>query len=194
MYLFCYDGAVLEHDPLVDLRPLIPDALFDIRYATPRNLAGRALYARPAAYLRRSAAEKVAAAAAALRRDGLRLVVWDAYRPLSAQRALWAAKPDPRYVADPAKGSSHNKGAAVDLALADSGGAPLAMPTDFDDFSPAARHGAPGVDAGRRRNAERLRAAMTGAGLADYSEEWWHYKDPASAAWPALDVPLEELS
>src|SRR4051812_40611540 len=109
-------------DPLVPIRDLIPDAILDVRYATADNLTGRALYPFPAALLRRSAAERLAKAAGALRAEGLRLVVYDAYRPLSVQKALWAAKPDPTFVADPAKGSSHNRGGAVDLGLADAAG------------------------------------------------------------------------
>lgn len=180
-------------DPLIDVRTAVPDAVLDVRYATADNLTGRPLYPFAAAYLRRSTAMKLAEAAATLRARGLRLVVYDAYRPLSAQRALWKAKPDPRYVADPAKGSSHNKGGAVDVALADSDGKPLPMPTPFDELGPRAAHGAEGASAEARRNAEILKSALAAAGFAPLAEEWWHYKDPASKTWPALDVPFEEL-
>jgi zinc D-Ala-D-Ala dipeptidase len=181
-------------DPLVDLTAVVPDAVLSIRYATADNLAGRPLYPFPAAFLRRSTARKLARAAADLRARGLRLVIYDAYRPLSAQRALWAARPDPRWVADPARGSSHNRAGAVDAGLADAAGRPLPMPTGFDEFVPAARHGAPGVPPEARRNAETLKAAMTRAGLEPLADEWWHYRDPASRAWPVLDVPFPEAS
>jgi D-alanyl-D-alanine dipeptidase len=175
---------------LIAVLALVPDAVLDIRYATDRNMVGRVLYPAPVALLRRPAAERLARAAALLRADGLRLVVYDAYRPLSVQKAMWKAKPDARYVADPRKGSSHNRGGAVDVGLADAAGRPLPMPTDFDAFTPQAAHGAEGVAPEAARNAARLKAAMEAAGFESLDEEWWHYRDPDAAAWPLLDVPL----
>lgn len=169
-------------NPLTDLRTAIPDVVLDVRYAGKDNLAGRPLYPFPAAFLRASTAGKLAKAADALRAKGLRLVIYDAYRPLSVQKALWKAKPDSRYVADPRKGSSHNRGAAVDAALADSAGKPLPAPSPFDDFGPRARIRVPELD-----------AAMTAAGFVPLAEEWWHFKDADAADWPVLDVPFEEL-
>ena len=180
-------------DPLIDLQALIPDAVLDIRYATKDNLTGRALYPFPAAFLRSSAAEKLVKAAADLRLMKLRLVIYDAYRPLSVQKALWAAKPDARYVADPAKGSSNNRGGAVDLGLADEAGRALPMPSQFDDFSLRAHHGAKGVKPGPRRNAGILKAALEKAGFESLREEWWHYRDPDAKSWPILDIPLEQV-
>lgn len=177
---------------LVAVLAFVPDAVLDLRYATARNLTGRPLYRKPVALLAEPAAGRLAKAAAALRAQGLRLVVYDAYRPLSAQRALWKARPDPRFVADPAKGSSHNRGAAVDVGLADAKGRPLPMPTEFDAFSPDAAHGAKGVSPEKAANAARLRAAMVAAGFEPLAEEWWHYRDPDGAAWPLRDDPLEE--
>ena len=180
-------------DPLVDLQALIPDAVLDIRYATKDNLSGRPLYPFPAAFLRSSAANRLAAAAVDLRSKGLRLVIYDAYRPLSVQKALWAAKPDARWVADPAKGSSHNRAGAVDLGLADAAGRALPMPSGFDEFGPRARHGAAGVPPAARRNAETLKAALEAAGFESLADEWWHYRDPQAKAWPVLDIPFEQV-
>lgn len=181
-------------DPLVDLQALIPDAVLDIRYATKDNLTGRPLYPVAAAFLRRSAAAKLVKAAANLRSRGLRLVIYDAYRPLSAQKALWAAKPDPTFVANPEKGSSHNRAGAVDAALADASGRPLPMPSAFDEFGPRARHGAPGVPADARRNAETLKAALEKAGFESFKDEWWHYRDADAKDWPLLDIPLDQVT
>lgn len=179
---------------LTDLKVLIPDAVLDIRYATGRNPTGKPLYPFAAAYLRRPAAERLARAAEGLRAAKLRLVIYDAYRPLSAQKALWAATPDPLYVADPAKGSSHNRGGAVDVALADENGRPLEMPSDFDHFGPAAHHGASGASPAARRNAETLKAALERAGFVSLKEEWWHYRDPDARSWPVLDLPFPEAA
>lgn len=180
-------------EPLVDLQALIPDAVLDIRYATEDNLTGRPLYPFAAAFLRRSAAAKLAAAAAELRAQGLRLVIYDAYRPLAAQKALWLAKPDARFVANPAKGSSHNRAGAVDAALADAAGKALPMPSGFDEFGPRARHGAAGVPAEARRNAGILRTALEKAGFVSLKDEWWHYRDADARDWPLLDIPFEQV-
>lgn len=188
------DAPALAADPLVDLRAAVPEAVLDVRYAGTSNMLGRAVYARAAAFLRRSTALKLSAAAAELGALGLRLVVYDAYRPWSVQRVLWEARPDARYVADPARGSAHNRGGAVDAGLADARGRALAMPCDFDEFGPLAAHGAPGAPAQAAARARTLRAALESAGFEALAEEWWHYADPASRAWPLLDVPLEILS
>lgn len=181
-------------EPLIDLQALIPDAVLDIRYATEDNLVGRPLYPFAAAYLRSSAAIKLKKAAADLRSQGYRLVIYDAYRPLSVQKALWQAKPDSRFVANPAKGSSHNRGGAVDVALADAAGLPLEMPSDYDDFGPRGRHGAEGVPPEARRRAEILKAALEAAGFVSLAAEWWHYRDADALAWPVLDVPFEQVA
>lgn len=185
--------AALLANPMVAVVAYVPDVVLDIRYATPSNPTGKPLYPFPAAFLRRSTAVKLKTAADVLRAKGFRLVVYDAYRPLASQKALWAAKPDPLYVADPKKGSAHNKGAAVDVALADPAGEPLAMPSPFDDFGPKAHHGADGVPADARERAATLKTAMEAAGFVALPEEWWHYRDASCGSWPLLDVPLEEL-
>jgi D-alanyl-D-alanine dipeptidase len=178
-------------DPIVNVRTAVPDAVLDVRYATARNFLGRAVYSCSAAFLKRSTAAKLSEAARALRAERRRLVIYDAYRPLSVQKLLWAARPDSRFVADPARGSAHNRGGAVDAGLADMDGRALAMPSDFDEFGPRAAHGALGVPDAARAEAERLKAAMTGAGFQALAEEWWHYQDAESAAWPLLDLPFE---
>ena len=192
--IFALTAPALAADPLVDVRTLAPSVVLDVRYATPRNFLGKAVYPEAAAFLRRSTAEKLAKAARALGARGRRLVIYDAYRPLSVQRLLWAAKPDRRFVADPARGSVHNRGGAVDVGLADADGAPVALPTGFDEFGPRAARGAKGVPPEAAANAAELEAAMTAAGFKPLAAEWWHYEDPAAAGWPLLDVPFKELS
>ena len=81
----------------------------------------------------------------------------------------------------------------MDLALADESGKALPMPSDFDAFGPRARHGARGVPAGARRNAETLKAALTAAGFESLADEWWHYRDPDAKGWPVLDIPFEQV-
>jgi D-alanyl-D-alanine dipeptidase len=192
--IFALTAPALAADPLVDLRTVVPGVVLDVRYATPHNFMGKAVYPESVAFLRRSTAAKLARAARALGARGRRLVIYDAYRPLSVQRVLWAAKPDRRFVADPARGSIHNRGGAADVGLADADGTPVALPTDFDEFGPRAAHGAKGVPPEAAANAAELKAAMEAAGFKPLAEEWWHYEDPAAKDWPLLDVPFKELA
>jgi D-alanyl-D-alanine dipeptidase len=191
--IFALTAPALAADPLVDARTVVPGVVLDVRYATTRNFLGKSVYPETAAFLRRSTAAKLARAARELRARGRRLVIYDAYRPLSVQRLLWAAKPDRRFVADPARGSAHNRGGAVDVGLAGADGKPVALPTDFDEFGPRAAHGAKGVPPEAAANAAELKTAMAAAGFRPLAEEWWHYEDPAAKDWPLLDVSFEEL-
>lgn len=179
---------------LVDVGQRLPDAVLDLRYATAENITGRPLYPVARCLLRAEVAERLARAAAALRREGFRLLLFDCYRPLSVQRQLWKAMPRRGYVADPATGSNHNRAAAVDLALADRAGVPVEMPTGFDAFEPRARAWAwatDGVTPTARRHRDALRAAMTAAGFAVNPMEWWHFDARGAAALPLLDMPLD---
>jgi zinc D-Ala-D-Ala dipeptidase len=177
---------------LVDVGARLPDAVLDIRYATPDNFTGRTLYPVARCLLQPAAAGRLARAAAALRQQGFRLVLLDCYRPLSVQRALWEAMPRRGYVADPTTGSNHNRGAAVDLSLADLAGLPVEMPTGYDAFGPRARAWATeGLTRRARRHRDTLRTAMTAAGFQVNPVEWWHFDDPDAPALPLLDLPLD---
>ncbi len=181
-----------KSEELVDALSFVPDAVLDVRYATAKNPAGRPLYPFAAVFLKEGTARKLAAAAGALRARGLRLVLFDGYRPLSVQRALWQALPDPRFVADPARGSNHNRGCAVDAGLCGAVGRPVELPSDFDDFSRGAEpwpHASPAA----RQNVSVLRGAMRAAGFSPIASEWWHFVDRDGAAAPALDRPFESL-
>jgi D-alanyl-D-alanine dipeptidase len=177
---------------LVDATTVVPDLVLDVRYATADNLTGRPLYPVARCLLLPPVAARLARAAAALRAQGYRLVVHDCYRPLSVQRALWAARPQVGWVADPATGSHHNRAAAVDVALADAAGRPIEMPTAYDAYGPRSRAWATeGIPAEARRNRDRLRTAMKAQGFAVNPVEWWHYDAPEAATAPLLDVPLD---
>ncbi|MBI3298455.1 MAG: M15 family metallopeptidase [Elusimicrobia bacterium] len=181
-------------DPLVDVRTVVPDAVLDVRYATADNFLKKPVYPYAAVYLRRSAARRLKAAADVLRPQGYRLKLFDGYRPLSVQRQMWALVPDPRFVADPAKGSMHNRGVAVDLTLVDRDGKELEMPSAYDDFTPRAFHDRADAAPAAAANAKLLRAAMEAAGLKALATEWWHYQDMKAREYPVLDVPFETLA
>ena len=172
-------------DPLVDAAALVPGLIVALAYSTPRNVTGRALYPAGArCRLRRSAAERLAEAARALRTRGFRLIAWDCTRPPSAQAALFAAYPHPGSVADPARGSLHQRGVAADLGLADLAGRPVPLPTAFDAFGPAAAADAPLPEGPARANREALKAALHAAGFRVNPKEWWHYSRLWGWRWP----------
>jgi D-alanyl-D-alanine dipeptidase len=177
---------------LVDATRLVPDAVLDIRYATADNFLGRRLYPVARCLLRRSVAERLARAAAHLRERGYRIRLFDCYRPLSAQRELWRARPQRGFVADPRTGSHHNRGAAVDLSLLDLGGRAVEMPTPYDAFDRRARADAVrGISRAAIRHRTALRRAMEEAGFRVNRAEWWHFDAGDAHRYPLLDEPLD---
>jgi D-alanyl-D-alanine dipeptidase len=177
---------------LVDVAPLIPGAVLDLRYATSANFIGRPLYPVARCLLRPEAAARLARAAARLDAQGYRLRLYDCYRPLSVQRAMWEAFPRPGFVADPRAGSLHNRGAAVDVGLSAMDGTELPMPTPFDAFVPAAAARATdGIPSKLRLRRDRLRAAMEAEGFVVNPREWWHFAARDARRYPLLDVPLD---
>jgi D-alanyl-D-alanine dipeptidase len=187
-------AALLAAAParLADVARTIPDAVVDLRYATPSNFLGRAVYPEGARCLLLPAvADRLARAAARLRARGLRLRLYDCYRPLAVQREMWRRVPRRGYVADPARGSNHNRGAAVDVGLATADGGEVELPTDFDAFEARARADAvAGVSAAARANRDVLRAAMVAEGFRVNRMEWWHFDAPEARGAPLLDVEL----
>jgi D-alanyl-D-alanine dipeptidase len=174
----------------VELNQVAPSIRLELRYATADNFTHEVVYPAARCLLRRKVAERLARVQTALARQGYGLKVWDCYRPLSVQKRFFALVPDPRYVADPKKGSRHNRGAAVDLTLVDKSGNELDMGTSFDDFTPRAHRDAevgPEI-AGRRRI---LDAAMAKEGFVGMPTEWWHFDFGDWKSYPLADVPLK---
>jgi D-alanyl-D-alanine dipeptidase len=164
---------------LVDLAALDPTLRFDLRYATANNFLGTPVYpANARAKLQRPAAEALIRVQRALAAEGLGLCVFDAYRPWSVTKVFWDATPPElhHFVADPAHGSRHNRGCAVDLTLCDlATGQRVEMPSDFDEFTPRAYPDYPGGTSQQRCYRERLRRAMEAGGFTVYEHEWWHF-------------------
>ena len=177
---------------LVDARTVAKSLRVDLRYATVDNFLKQRLYTVSRCFLRPPVARRLARVQAALRRRKLGLKLWDCYRPLSIQQKLWAAAPRPGYVGDPKVGSHHNRGAAVDVTLVDAAGNELAMPTDFDEFSPRAHHDAE-VPKAAARGRGILKRAMVKEGFVPLATEWWHYDAPDAGGFTLLDAPLETL-
>lgn len=161
--------------------------LFDLRYATADNLTGRAVYTRPLAMLRPPARDALLSARDLAAPLGFKLLIFDAYRPVEAQWALWNAVTDKRFVADPRGGGLHPRGVAVDLTLADAAtGAALPMGTDFDATEDASAHGSLAICRAAQRNRALLLGIMTAAGWDHYDLEWWHYHLPEPQRFPPL--------
>lgn len=175
---------------LVEIGKAAERIVIDIRYATTDNFTGSAVYPAARCLLRRPVAARLARVQSDLAADGLGLKVWDCYRPLSAQRRLWELVRDPRYVADPKKGSRHNRGASVDVTLVDREGRELEMPSGYDDFSPRAHRDFRKASAAALRNRARLERAMSGRGFIGLRTEWWHFDAPDWSRYPLLDLPL----
>lgn len=176
---------------LVDLESVIPGLLTDVRYATAANFTGQVVYPSARVFLRRPAAERLASVTAFLAwHHGLRVKVFDGYRPLSVQKRFWEILPDDRYVANPATGSKHNRGAAVDLTLVGPDGADLDMGTAFDDFSARAGHGFRDLPTRVLANRRLLRSVMSAFGFEPLASEWWHYDLRGWKQFPVEDVPL----
>src|SRR3954468_13031111 len=175
-------------DPLVDAAPIVPGLVVKLAYATADNVTGRALYpAHGKCLLRRSVAERLALAARELsRRAKLRMIAWDCTRSAEAQAALWKAHPQPGSVADPSRGSLHERGVAVDLGLASLDGQPAEMPTKFDESGPKAAADAPLPEGPAKAHREALKAAMYGAGFRVNPKEWWHFSRLYGWRWPAV--------
>ncbi len=160
---------------------LLPGLYADLRYATAENFTGEAIYDDAEPYLRRGTAEKLAMAMSELAEQGYGLCIWDGWRPVAAQFALWRACPDARYVSDPFGGlTNHCRGNTVDVTLVTPEGGPVEMPSGFDDFTPLADRDYSDVSAEAAEHAEILEAAMERAGFEGYWNEWWHYTDSES--------------
>lgn len=160
---------------IVNVQDFVSDAILDVRYATTNNFTGKAVYDSAFVLLVEDAAIALKKAADSLRVQGYRLILFDGYRPIEVQQKFWDIYPDPTYVADPKKGSRHNRGAAIDLSLADLEGNPVLMPTDFDHFGPEAHHNYKEASPEAIKHRTILKTAMIQAGFEILDSEWWHY-------------------
>ena len=164
----------------------VPGIVIEMRYATARNITGKKIYPDGRAWLRLETIRKLEKVVKDLRERGYRLVLWDAWRPISAQKALWAAKPDGKFLTPPTKISRHNRGTSVDVSLADLQGKLLEMPSDHDEFNAKANEDFSDVPKELAKRARILRNAMFAAGFSGVPDEWWHYDLRDWAAYEAI--------
>ncbi|WP_424244292.1 D-alanyl-D-alanine dipeptidase [Elusimicrobium posterum] len=186
-------AAALAQARFVNIQALAaPTLFFDIRYAKDTNFTGKIIYTKEECYLRKEATAGLMQAYAAAQKlnPKLTFLIYDCYRPASAQYKLWEVLPDARYVAPPQKGSRHSRGMAVDLTLATMDGTPLEMPSGYDTFTKKSHMNYEGKDISEEaiKNRELLKKLMTDAGFTYTRTEWWHFDYPG---WQ--EMPLENI-
>ena len=168
-----------RHDTdFVKVRDYIPDAVVELKYSTSNNFTGKVVYDFTEAYLRYSTVLKLMEVQDELRQQGLRLKIWDSFRPLEAQQMLWNANPDPMYVSNPKTGTnSHSRGNTVDVTLVDAQGKELEMPSGFDEFSSFADRDYSDCTNAAAENAQLLESIMEKHGFVGLESEWWHFSE-----------------
>lgn len=186
-------AAEPEDDDLVRVRDYIPDILVELKYATEDNFTGQIIYDFKDAYLRYGTVKRLQYVQDVMREQGLTLKIWDAFRPLWAQQALWDAYPDPTYVSNPEERgyTSHNFGNTVDITVVREDGSEIPLPTGFDDFSLKADRDYDDCTEEEAENAWMLDQTMSDAGFEGYWGEWWHYQDIDE--YPGEDLEGVEL-
>ncbi len=174
---------------IVPLRAIDSTIVQDVRYATGNNFTKQVLYPSAKVFLRKIAAENLAQANDFLKNNyNLRIKIFDGFRPLFVQKIMWQILPDDRYVADPAKGSRHNRGAAVDVTLIDAEGNELDMGTPYDDFTERASFASKDVSEKAYANRKLLRETMIQFGFDPMETEWWHFDFKDWNKFGILDV------
>lgn len=191
--------SAAEYDRLVTADPdkrlvEITDIPRDVRYATTNNFMHQVLYPVPKVFLRRPVAIALHDVERELAHQGLGLKIYDGYRPYRVTVLMWKPIRNPDFVADPAKGSRHNRGAAVDLTLIDlHTGSEVPMPTGYDDFTTHARQDFNDLPAEVLANRARLRDVMKKHGFDPLPSEWWHFDFQGWEKFELLDLPIEGL-
>jgi D-alanyl-D-alanine dipeptidase len=190
------ENAEFRRIDLVELTKLDPTIRLEIRYATTNNFLGTVFYSQARAFLQRPAAEAVVRVNRKLKAQGYGLLVHDAYRPWYVTRVFWDATPADKkvFVADPAKGSRHNRGCAVDLTLYDlKTKKPVEMVSTYDETTARAYPDYPGGTSLQRWHRKLLRDAMSSEGFTVYAAEWWHFDYQDWQSYPIGNVTFEEI-
>ncbi|MBK9153429.1 MAG: M15 family metallopeptidase [Chloracidobacterium sp.] len=182
---------------LIELIKLDPTIKLDIRYATADNFVGRRVYPEARVFLQEEAARAVVRVHRELGKDGLGLVIFDGYRPWSITKLFWEVTSDDqrKFVADPERGSKHNRGCAVDLSIFDRDtGRELEMPSGYDEFTERASPNYTGGTAEQTANRELLRRLMESEGFTVNPNEWWHFDFMNWEDHPIHDVSFDEAA
>ena len=194
--IFCFIlnncSTIKNSIQLVELQQLDSTIIIDVRYATKNNFTGEILYPTSKIYLIDKVAFQIVKVNQYLKDHyGLRLKIFDGYRPLSVQKKMWSIIPDERYVANPKKGSRHNRGCAVDLTLIDSTGNELDMGTKYDDFTEKSHIDFYDLPDHVIKNRRLLLETMTKFGFTPLQTEWWHFDYKDWERYPILDIEIK---
>ena len=189
---------LVEKDSLqmmVELKTAIPSLVYDLHYATKNNFTGRKLYGKgDRTFARIALVNALKKVQSELMEAGYGLKIWDAYRPYEVTKKMWDLIGDERYVANPSRGSNHNRGLAVDITLIDSKtGIELPMGTGYDNFTDTAHHSFTNLPANILQNRLKLKSTMERHGFKSFETEWWHYSFPNDRGYDVLDLPFKKL-
>ncbi len=181
---------------MVELKTIVPGIVYDLWYATTNNFMQRLMYPQNTiiTFLRLPAAMALQKVQKELNQSGWGVKIFDAYRPYSVTVKFWELVKDERYVANPSKGSGHNRGTTVDLTIINlKNGQELNMGTDFDNFSDTAHHSFSNLSEDILQNRILLKTTMEKYGFKSYNEEWWHYSLPDAGKFELLDIEFKKL-
>ena len=173
--LHAQQDTVISDTTFVNLKDYSTDFVYDMKYATEDNFLKAKVYDCAECFLRLKTVKALVKANKKFIRKGYRIQLFDCYRPLDIQKRMWQIVSNPEYVADPAKGSIHNRGGAVDITLVDSNGIALDMGTPFDFFGPEAGHYFENLSDEVKQNRLLLKRIMQKSGFIPFNSEWWHY-------------------
>lgn len=181
---------------MTEIKQAIPSIIYDLRYATKQNFTHVRLYKKgDKTFARLAVVHALANVQNELAARGCGLKIWDAYRPYSVTKKMWDLIHDDRYVADPSKGSGHNRGIAVDVTIVDiRAGKELDMGTGFDNFTDSAHHTFKNFPVQVLRNRDLLKAIMEKYGFKALETEWWHYSWPNDRSYEVLDLNLRKVN
>ncbi|WP_394758245.1 M15 family metallopeptidase [Flavobacterium sp.] len=169
------DSEVINDTIFVNLKNYSSDFALDMKYATEDNFLKTKVYDCTSCFLRLKTVNNLMEASNQFKKKGYKIKLFDCYRPLDVQKKMWAIVPDANYVANPAKGSIHNRGGAVDITLVDENGVDLDMGTTFDFFGPESSHDFKDLDRKILKNRKLLKKIMTRNNFESFDSEWWHY-------------------
>ena len=167
--------TTVDDTTFVNLKDYSEDFAYDMKYATDNNFLKAKVYDCAECFLRFKTVKALIVANHSFQELGFKIKIFDCYRPLSIQKRMWEIVPNPSYVANPAKGSIHNRGGAVDISLVDENGVEVDFGTDFDFFGKEASHSYKKLSKKNRKNRKFLRKIMEKNGFKALESEWWHY-------------------
>lgn len=176
--LFCFqlgNAQEISDTTFVNVKDYVSDLIYDMKYATTDNFLKTKVYECGECYLRLKTVKALMEAGKCFSRRGYKIKIFDCYRPLDVQKKMWTIVPDPNYVANPTRGSIHNRGGAVDITLVDLNGKELNMGTVFDHFGPESAHSYEQFEKIVLKNRKLLKKIMQRNRFESLDSEWWHY-------------------